>query len=113
MVLADDPCVNPGGDPVLLQMIELYRPFRCSIVEIQAVLREETQKYGVIAGEMIRDDLYRVSHMVEKPKPEETSSNLAIIVRYILIPDIFLLIVDTEPGKGGEIQITDALMEQA
>lgn len=113
VVLADDLCVNPGGDPVLLQMIELYRQFRCSIVAIQEVPREETHKYGVIAGEMIRDDLYRVSHMVEKPKPEEAPSNLAIIGRYILTPDIFPLIADTEPGKGGEIQITDALMKQA
>lgn len=113
VVLADDLCVNPGGDPVLLQMIELYREFRCSIVAIQEVPREETQKYGVIAGEMIRDDLYRVSHMVEKPKPEEAPSNLAIIGRYILTPDIFPLIADTQPGKGGEIQITDALMKQA
>lgn len=113
VVLADDLCVNPGGDPVLLQMIELYRQFRCSIVAIQEVPREETHKYGVIAGEMIRDDLYRVSHMVEKPKPEEAPSNLAIIGRYILTPDIFQLIADTEPGKGGEIQITDALMKQA
>ncbi|HUE91170.1 UTP--glucose-1-phosphate uridylyltransferase GalU [Pseudomonas sp.] len=113
VVLADDLCVNPGGDPVLLQMIELYRQFRCSIVAIQEVPREETYKYGVIAGEMIRDDLYRVSHMVEKPKPEEAPSNLAIIGRYILTPDIFQLIADTEPGKGGEIQITDALMKQA
>jgi UTP--glucose-1-phosphate uridylyltransferase len=113
VVLADDLCVNPGGDPVLLQMIELYRQFRCSIVAIQEVPREETHKYGVIAGEMIRDDLYRVSHMVEKPKPEEAPSNLAIIGRYILTPDIFSLIADTQPGKGGEIQITDALMKQA
>ena len=113
VVLADDLCVNPGGDPVLLQMIELYRQFRCSIVAIQEVPREETHKYGVIAGEMIRDDLCRVSHMVEKPKPEEAPSNLAIIGRYILTPDIFQLIADTEPGKGGEIQITDALMKQA
>lgn len=113
VVLADDLCVNPGGDPVLLQMIELYRQFRCSIVAIQEVPLEETHKYGVIVGEMIRDDLYRVSHMVEKPKPEEAPSNLAIIGRYILTPDIFSLIADTEPGKGGEIQITDALMKQA
>ena len=113
VVLADDLCVNPGGDPVLLQMIELYRQFRCSIVAIQEVPREETHKYGVIAGEMLRDDLYRVSHMVEKPKPEEAPSNLAIIGRYILTPDIFQLIADNQPGKGGEIQITDALMKQA
>ncbi|MFF7708936.1 UTP--glucose-1-phosphate uridylyltransferase GalU [Pseudomonas sp. NPDC007930] len=113
VVLADDLCVNPGGDGVLQQMVKLYNQFRCSIVAIQEVDPAETNKYGVIAGEMIRDDIYRVNTMVEKPKPEDAPSNLAIIGRYILTPDIFKLIEETEPGKGGEIQITDALMKQA
>jgi len=113
VVLADDLCLSLDGDGVLAQMVALYRQFRCSIVAIEEVPREQTGKYGIIAGEMIRDDLYRVSHMVEKPKPEEAPSNLAIIGRYILTPDIFDLIADTAPGKGGEIQITDALMRQA
>ena len=113
VVLADDLCINLDGDPVLAQMVKLYNQFRCSIVAIQEVPPEETSKYGVIAGEMIRDDIFRVSHMVEKPKPEDAPSNLAIIGRYILTPDIFDLIEQTEPGKGGEIQITDALMKQA
>ena len=73
---------------------------------------DEIHKYGVIAGEMIRDDIFRVNSMVE-PKAEDAPSNLAIIGRYILTPDIFELIENTEPGKGGEIQITDALMKQA
>ncbi|WP_263264212.1 UTP--glucose-1-phosphate uridylyltransferase GalU [Pseudomonas sp. RIT-PI-S] len=113
VVLADDLCVNPEGDGVLEQMVKLYKQFRCSIVAIQEVDPQETSKYGVIAGEMIRDDIYRVHSMVEKPKPEDAPSNLAIIGRYILTPDIFDLIEQTEPGKGGEIQITDALMKQA
>ncbi|SIQ47874.1 UDP-glucose pyrophosphorylase [Aquipseudomonas alcaligenes] len=113
VVLADDLCFNLGGDGVLQQMVKLYNQFRCSIVAIQEVPPEETSKYGVIAGEMIRDDIYRVNSMVEKPKPEDAPSNLAIIGRYILTPDIFDLIENTEPGKGGEIQITDALMKQA
>ena len=113
VVLADDLCVNPDGDGVLTQMVRLYRQFRCSIVAIQEVPREQTNKYGVIAGQMIRDDIYRVDSMVEKPEPEDAPSNLAIIGRYILTPDIFDLIANTEPGKGGEIQITDALMKQA
>lgn len=113
VVLADDLCLNLDGDGVLAQMVKLYKQFRCSIVAIQEVPSEETQKYGVIAGEMIRDDIYRVHSMVEKPKPEEAPSNLAIIGRYILTPDIFELIEQTPPGKGGEIQITDALMKQA
>jgi UTP--glucose-1-phosphate uridylyltransferase len=113
VVLADDLCLNLEGDGVLAQMIKLYQQFRCSIVAIQEVPREQTQKYGVIAGELIREGIYRVNSMVEKPRPEDAPSNLAIIGRYILTPDIFDLIADTEPGKGGEIQITDALMKQA
>jgi UTP--glucose-1-phosphate uridylyltransferase len=111
--LADDLCLNLEGDGVLAQMLKLYEQFRCSIVAIQEVPREQTQKYGVIAGELIREGIYRVNSMVEKPSPEDAPSNLAIIGRYILTPDIFDLIADTEPGKGGEIQITDALMKQA
>ena len=89
VVLADDLCLNLEGDSVLAQMVKLYNQFRCSIVAIQEVPKDETSKYGVIAGEMIRDDIYRVSNMVEKPKPEDAPSNLAIIGRYILTPDIF------------------------
>ncbi|MGP0173088.1 UTP--glucose-1-phosphate uridylyltransferase GalU [Pseudomonas sp. NCHU5208] len=113
VVLADDLCLNLEGDSVLAQMVKLYNQFRCSIVAIQEVPKDETYKYGVIDGEMIREDIYRVSNMVEKPKPEDAPSNLAIIGRYILTPDIFDLIRSTPPGKGGEIQITDALMRQA
>ncbi|MFJ4456520.1 UTP--glucose-1-phosphate uridylyltransferase GalU [Pseudomonas sp. NPDC089392] len=113
VVLADDLCVNLDGDGVLAQMVELYKRYRCSIVAIQEVDPQETNKYGVIAGDMIRDDIFRVTNMVEKPKPEDAPSNLAIIGRYILTPDIFTKIEQTEPGKGGEIQITDALMKQA
>lgn len=113
VVLADDLCLNPGGDGVLAQMIKLYNQFRCSIVAIMEVPADQTQRYGVIAGDMIRDDIYRVHTMVEKPRPEDAPSNLAIIGRYILTPDIFELIASTPPGRGGEIQITDALMRQA
>ncbi|MDB6143883.1 MAG: galU [Pseudomonas sp.] len=113
VVLADDLCVNLEGDGVLTQMVKLYEKYRCSIVAIQEVDPQETNKYGVIAGEEIHPGLYRISDMVEKPKPEDAPSNLAIIGRYILTPDIFKIIEETEPGKGGEIQITDALMKQA
>ncbi|MGL6027205.1 MAG: UTP--glucose-1-phosphate uridylyltransferase GalU [Vibrio sp.] len=112
VVLADDLCVNEQQG-VLMQMVALYKQFRCSIVAVQEVPENETHKYGVIAGEMIKDDLFRVDNMVEKPEPGTEPSNLAIIGRYILTPDIFDLIEQTEPGKGGEIQITDALLKQA
>ena len=74
---------------------------------------DQVSKYGVISGKEIDSRLYMVDKMVEKPEPEEAPSNLAIIGRYILTPDIFELIEQTKPGKGGEIQITDALMAQA
>lgn len=113
VVLADDLCLNIGGDGVLAQMIGLYNQFRCSIVAIEEVPMDQTDRYGVIAGEMIREDIYRVHTMVEKPKPEDAPSNLAIIGRYILTPDIFQILRETPPGRGGEVQITDALMRQA
>ncbi|MEC6815618.1 UTP--glucose-1-phosphate uridylyltransferase GalU [Photobacterium toruni] len=112
VVLADDLCVNEEQG-VLAQMAALYKQFRCSIVAVEEVPAEDTHKYGVIAGQMIRDDLFRVDNMVEKPEPGTAPSNLAIIGRYILTPDIFDIIEETEPGKGGEIQITDALLKQA
>ncbi|MYM61146.1 UTP--glucose-1-phosphate uridylyltransferase GalU [Vibrio sp. OCN044] len=112
VVLADDLCVN-DQDGVLTQMVALFKQFRCSIVAVQEVPADETHKYGVISGEMIKDDIYRIDNMVEKPEPGTAPSNLAIIGRYILTPDIFELIENTEPGKGGEIQITDALLKQA
>jgi len=112
VVLADDLCVNEDKG-VLEQMVALYNQFRCSIVAVEEVPAGETHKYGVIAGDEIRDDLFRVTNMVEKPVPGTEPSNLAIIGRYILTPDIFEFIENTEPGKGGEIQITDALLKQA
>lgn len=114
VVLADDMCV--GEDPdngVLKQMVDLFKQFRCSIVAIQEVPKHETKKYGVIAGVEMKEGLYRVTDMVEKPSPEEAPSNLAIIGRYILTPDIFEIIENTPPGKNGELQITDALLTQA
>ncbi|NOH29044.1 UTP--glucose-1-phosphate uridylyltransferase GalU [Vibrio mediterranei] len=112
VVLADDLCVNED-DGVLAQMVKLYNKFRCSIVAVQEVPESETHKYGVIAGEQLKDNLFRVDNMVEKPEAGKAPSNLAIIGRYILTPDIFEHIESTEPGKGGEIQITDALLKQA
>lgn len=114
VVLADDLCVTePGMDGVLLQMAKLYKHCRCSIVAVEEVPDDQIHKYGVIKGMKIKDNLYRVEDMVEKPEPGTAPSNLAIIGRYILTPDIFDILETTEPGKGGEIQITDALLKQA
>lgn len=114
VVLADDLCLaDEKGDGVLAQMVKLYKQFRCSIVAVEEVPMEDVHKYGVIKGEMIRDDIFQISEMVEKPATEDAPSNLAIIGRYILTPDIFDILRETTPGVGGEIQITDALMKQA
>jgi len=113
VLLSDDLCLNADGPGVLSQMVELYRQFRCSIVAIMEVPPDQTHKYGVIAGESLKDGIYRVDRMVEKPRPEDAPSNLAIIGRYILTPDIFDIIRDTPPGAGGELQLTDALQTQA
>jgi UTP--glucose-1-phosphate uridylyltransferase len=112
VILADDYCVTEG-DGVLTQMVELYQKHQCSIVAIEEIPREETNRYGVISGEAIADNLYRVNEMVEKTEPQNAPSNLAIIGRYILTPDIFEIIRNTAPGKNGEVQITDALQAQA
>jgi UTP--glucose-1-phosphate uridylyltransferase len=112
VVLADDYCVTEG-DGVLTQMVKLYEKYQCSIVEIEEVPVDETHKYGVIAGELEADGVYRVHNMVEKPAPKDAPSNLAIIGSYILSPDIFDVIRSTPPGKNGEMQITDALQIQA
>lgn len=114
VILADDLC-TAKDDAVLKQMIEVYEKYQCSVVAIEEVLLKETNKYGVIAGKLVdgTDDTYRVTDMVEKPDPKDTPTNMAIIGRYILTPDIFDILRNTKPGKGGEIQITDALLEQA
>jgi len=112
VILADDLCDN-DGDAVLTQMKKLYEKYRCSIVAVEEIPPQDSKKYGVIAGEMIEDNIVRVNDMVEKPDPKDAPSNLAIIGRYILTPDIFDILKTTKPGKGGEIQITDALFEQA
>lgn len=113
VVLADDLCINLGEEGVLSQMVKLYKQFHCSIVAVEEVPKEDISRYGVIEGKMISEGLYTVTNMVEKPSPEEAPSNLAIIGRYILTPDIFSILENTPPGKNGEIQITDALLNQA
>lgn len=114
VVLSDDLCMPEGDGPgVLAQMVSLYRQFRCSIVAIQEVPEDQISKFGVIAGSQIKADLVQVSNMVEKPDVKDAPSNLAVIGRYILTPDIFEILANTKPGKNGEIQLTDALLAQA
>ena len=112
VVLADDLCIT-NGDGVLMQMVKLFNQFRCSIVAVDEVSDDNIHQYGVVAGELIKDGVYRVTDMVEKPTKDKAPSNLGIIGRYILTPDIFNILRDTPPGKNGELQITDALRAQA
>ena len=114
VILADDLCSGKEVG-VLKQMVEVYKRYRCCVVAIEEVEKEETNKYGIVDGKLVddRDDIYRVSNMVEKPDPKDAPTNLAIIGRYILTPEIFEKIENAKPGSGGEIQITDALNEMA
>ena len=114
VILADDLCEsNENG--VVAQMIEIYNQYHCSIVAIEEVPENQTNKYGIIAAERTASssNAYLVTDLVEKPEIGKAPSNMAIIGRYILTPDIFNLLKNIPPGKNGEIQITDALNVQA
>jgi UTP--glucose-1-phosphate uridylyltransferase len=112
--LADDLCIN-DENTVLLQLVRLYEKYQCSIIAIEEVPMDQTDKYGIITGNLINgtNDCYQVTDLVEKPKADFAPSNMAIIGRYILTPDIFDILKDITPDKSGEIQITDALKIQA
>ena len=114
VLLADDLC-DLETENALSRMIEIYNKHQCSVIAIEEVPIEETSNYGVISGKLIEssDDTYILTDMVEKPNPKNAPSNLAIIGRYILTPDIFDLLEEIKPSIGGEIQITDALSIQA
>ena len=114
VVLADDLCLTDNNQAgVMSQMAALYEQHQCSVVAIEEVPEDQVHRYGVIAGEALANDVVKVTDMVEKPPAEEAPSNLAIIGRYILTPDIFEILETIPPGRNGEIQITDALMQQA
>jgi len=113
VILADDLCDNADAKGVLAQMVEVYKKYKCSIVAIEEIDIQKSNKYGIVAGNEIEEGVYMLTDMVEKPDPQDAPSNLAIIGRYILTPDIFDIIRSTKAGKGGEIQITDALLTQA
>jgi UTP--glucose-1-phosphate uridylyltransferase len=114
VVLADDLCdCNENG--VISQLIEIYNQHHCSVVAIEEVPMNQTSKYGIIAGNLVDNSVntYQVTDMVEKPEEKDAPSNMAIIGRYILTPDIFNTLKNIKPDKSGEIQITDALLIQA
>ncbi|HEC1766858.1 UTP--glucose-1-phosphate uridylyltransferase GalU [Campylobacter sp. IFREMER_LSEM_CL2256] len=113
VILADDLCVNEDGVNVLAQMVKIYEKYRCSVIAVMEVEADQVSNYGVIAGNAVEEDLIMVNSMIEKPDPKDAPSNLAIIGRYILTPDIFGILENTKAGKNGEIQLTDALLSQA
>ncbi len=109
VVLADDLCVSKDSG-VLSQMVQVYKKYGKSIVAIETIDKNDTNKYGIIEGKLIEENIYEVSNMIEKPEPQNAPTNLAIIGRYILTPEIFDILQRTKPGVGGEVQITDALL---
>ena len=114
VILADDLCIN-SDDSVLEQMLKVFNKYKCSVVAIEEVPKEDTNKYGIVDGDLIdgSNDTFRVTNMVEKPESIDSPSNMAIVGRYILTPDIFEIIKTIKPDLNGEIQITDALLSQA
>lgn len=90
-------------------MIEIYEKYKTTIVGAQEVLKEDVYKYGIVEGKYVEDRVYKVKNLIEKPAIEDAPSNLAILGRYIINPAIFDILEKTKPGKGGEIQLTDAL----
>jgi len=107
VMLGDD--VVDSEVPCLKQLIECYDEYKTSILGVQKVPLSEVCKYGIVDGKSMKDRVYKVKDVVEKPKISEAPSNIAILGRYIITPKIFDILENTKPGKGGEIQLTDAL----
>ncbi|MBI4863004.1 MAG: UTP--glucose-1-phosphate uridylyltransferase GalU [Candidatus Riflebacteria bacterium] len=105
--LADD--VIDAEVPCMKQMIDVYERYQCSVIAVMEVDPKDTRAYGIIEPRDLQKGFYQILDMVEKPDPKDAPSNLAVIGRYILTPEIFDLLESTEPGKGGEIQLTDAI----
>lgn len=111
VLLGDD--IVHADKPCLKQMIEVYDEYKTTILGVQEVAKEDVSKYGIVEGMHIEGRVYKVNGLVEKPSVEEAPSNVAILGRYIINPELFDILEHTEPGKGGEIQLTDALKELA
>jgi len=107
VLLGDD--IIDAETPALKQMMEVYKRYPATILAIQRVPKSQTKQSGIIDAKKIENGVYLVKDLVEKPSPEEAPSNLAIIGRYILMPEVFACLENTRPGKGGEIQLTDGL----
>ncbi len=108
-MLGDD--IVRSKTPCLKQLLQVYNRYRTSVLGVQKVELHEVSKYGIIACREIDPHVYKVEDLIEKPKVEESPSNIAIMGRYIITPEIFNILQGIKPGKGGEIQLTDALKE--
>ena len=111
VLLGDD--IVYAEKPCLEQMIEAYDEYKTSVLGVQEVAKEDVSKYGIVDGKQLADRIYEVKGLVEKPNVDEAPSKVAILGRYIINPAIFEILEHTQPGKGGEIQLTDALKELA
>lgn len=111
VLLGDD--VIDSEKPALKQMIEVYEKYNASILGVQTVDPKEVNKYGIIDGVQVEDKVYKVKDMVEKPAVDKAPSNVAVLGRYIITPEIFKYLEKQEIGAGGEIQLTDALNKLA
>ncbi|HEY7348034.1 MAG TPA: UTP--glucose-1-phosphate uridylyltransferase GalU [Ktedonobacterales bacterium] len=109
VMLPDDLIDTNGQTPCLRQLMDVYERHEGSVLAVMHVPREHVSRYGVIAGEQIAERAWRVTNTVEKPPVERAPSDLAIVGRYVLTPEIFDLLERTEPGRGGEVQVTDAI----
>jgi len=107
VILADD--LLDGQPAVLKQMVDTYEYYHCSVLGVEEVPREDTKSYGIVAAKPLADRVEQISAIVEKPKPEDAPSNLAVVGRYVLTPRIFDLLEQVKPGAGGEIQLTDGI----
>ena len=114
VILADDLCDN-NSKGILSQMIDVYNEYKCSVIAIEEIPIEHVNRYGIISGNLIKgkEEIYQVNQMIEKPEISDAPSNMAIIGRYILTPDIFNILKKINRDAKGEIQITNALLEQA
>ena len=113
VVLADDFCLNKGGETVMQQLASVAQEYETSVVAVMEVPVSQVSKYGIVSGEPISENLLRVTSLIEKRDTEAAPSNLAVIGRYILTNDIFEILSEIQPGANGEIQLTDALNVQA
>lgn len=110
VILADD-LIDGDGSSCLTQMVDMFDETESSVLGVQTVEMEETNKYGIVKPSSVREGLSKVEGIVEKPHPEVAPSNLAVVGRYILTPAIFDLLAETGRGAGGEIQLTDAIAQ--